>query len=82
MEVGSYAGDQSYSDLNEDFAHFQLFVCPVHKGWVYQNTHDRTFNGSCSVDDGKLQSFDMSSGKCPRCGDAILSTRREEPLVE
>ncbi|HVP22398.1 MAG TPA: hypothetical protein VMS77_00640 [Conexivisphaerales archaeon] len=77
VEVGSYEGDQSYSDLNEDFAFFKVFSCPVHKGWVYRNVSDRTFDGSCTLDGGKLNAFDITSGKCPRCGGAILRTELE-----
>jgi len=82
VEVGSYASDQSYSDLNEDFAYFRAFTCPVHRGWVYRNVNDRSFDGSCISDGGKLKAFDIPNGKCPRCGAAILSTRLENPLVE
>ncbi len=82
VELGSYTETQSYSDLNEDFAYFRLYTCPVHKGWAYRNASDRTFDGSCSIDGGKLQAFDISTGKCPRCGGAILSSRLEDLLVE
>jgi predicted RNA-binding Zn-ribbon protein involved in translation (DUF1610 family) len=82
VETGSYAGDQSYSDLNEDFAFFKVFTCPAHGGWAYRNISDRTFDGSCSLDGGKLKVFDISSGRCPRCGAAILSTKLEDLLVE
>jgi ribosomal protein S27AE len=82
VEVGSYSGDQSYSDLNEDFAFFKVFVCPEHKGWVCANVSDRNFGGSCGRDGGKLEAFEISSGKCPRCGGAILSTKTGGTLVE
>jgi hypothetical protein len=82
VELGSYSGDQSYSDLNEDFALFRVFTCPLHKGWVHRNIGDRTFDGSCSIDGGELKVFDMKSGRCPRCGAAILSTKLEDLLVE
>jgi ribosomal protein S27AE len=82
VESGSYSADQSYADLNEDFAYFKVYSCPVHKGWVYRNAHDRSFDGSCSIDGGKLQAFDISGGKCPRCGGAILSMRIADPMAE
>jgi ribosomal protein S27AE len=82
VESGSYSGDQAYSDVNEDFALFKVFTCPVHRGWVYKNAGDRSFDGSCGIDGGKLKAFDMKSGRCPRCGAAVLSTKHEDPLVE
>ncbi len=82
VELGSYSSDQSYSDLNEDFALFRVFTCPVHRGWVHRNISDRAFDGSCGMDGGKLQDFDMRSGRCPRCGAAILSTKLEDQQVE
>lgn len=82
VELGSYSGDQSYSDLNEDFALFRVFTCPVHRGWIYRNMSDRAFDGSCGIDGGKLKVFDIKSGRCPRCGAAILSTKLEDLLVE
>jgi predicted RNA-binding Zn-ribbon protein involved in translation (DUF1610 family) len=82
VELGSYGGDQSYTDLNEDFAYFKVFTCPVHKGWVYRNVSDRSFDGSCIRDGAKLKAFDISAGKCPRCGAAILRTKLEDQMVE
>jgi ribosomal protein S27AE len=82
VELGSYSGDQSYSDLNEDFALFKVFTCPVHRGWVHRNVGDRGFDGSCGIDGGKLKVFDIKSGRCPRCGAAILSTKFEDLSVE
>ncbi len=82
VETGSYAVDQSYSDINEDFARFQVYACPIHKGWVYRNLQDRSFDGSCTMDGAKLQAFDISTGNCPRCGGAILSRKLEDSTVE
>ena len=82
VEVGSYAGDQSYTDLNEDFAYFKVFTCPAHRGWVYRNVSDRSFDGSCSIDGAQLKTFDIATGNCPRCGAAILKARLEDQMVE
>lgn len=76
LTIGSTELSQTYSDLNEDFALYQLFVCPKEKEFVIANVHNRDFDNECPAHGGKLAPVtDIPPKKCPKCGADIEANK-------
>jgi DNA-directed RNA polymerase subunit RPC12/RpoP len=76
--LGTQTPDQTFSDLNEDFAYYRLFRCPVDKLLFSMNVHDREWDGSCpSHKEAKLQQLSEMPTTCPRCGSRLQVSERE-----
>lgn len=75
LSLGSTDLDQTYSDLNEDFAFFKLFTCKSEKVFVAVNIHDRHFHGRCPADGSELVPAEVPPSACPRCGAKIAHKR-------
>lgn len=68
--------NQTYSDLNEDFSFYSLFICKQEKIFVTVNTHDAQFNGVCAKDGSKLVPVEEAPPKkCPKCNNEISPKR-------
>ncbi|MFQ5970293.1 MAG: hypothetical protein ACE5J2_07365 [Nitrososphaerales archaeon] len=69
LTIGSTELAQTYSDLNEDYAFYQLFVCPKEREFVIANVQNRDFDNTCPAHGGKLvPATDIPPKKCPKCG--------------
>ncbi len=75
--VGTQYPDQTFSDLNEDFAYYRIFLCPVDKSFLSINIHDREFDGNCPDHKVKLQMLRDLPKECPRCGGPLEITEKE-----
>lgn len=68
LNLGSTDLDQTYSDLNEDFAYYQLFICKKENVFVTGNVHNRHFDNRCPADGSELVLVEeIPPKKCPRC---------------
>jgi hypothetical protein len=71
---------QTFSDLNEDFAYYKLYLCSVDKTFYSMNANDREWNGNCPEHRSeKLQPLNDVPKICPRCG-GLLEVTEEEAL--
>jgi hypothetical protein len=78
--LGTQNPDQTFSDLNEDFAYYKLYLCPADKSLHSMNVNDREWNGTCPKHKiAKLQPLNDIPKTCPRC-DGPLDTIEEETL--
>ncbi len=75
FNLGSTDLDQTYSDLNEDFAYYRLFACKVEKNFLSADVHNRHFDNKCPSDGSELVPVEMPPDKCPRC-DAKIAPKR------
>ncbi|MFQ5920659.1 MAG: hypothetical protein ACE5JV_01420 [Nitrososphaerales archaeon] len=76
LNLGSTDLSQTYSDLNEDFAYYKLFVCKKERKFVPVNIHDRHFDNVCPADGGELvPAEEVPPTKCPRCSASIAPKR-------
>ncbi len=76
--MGTQDPDQTFSDLNEDFAYYRLFLCPVDRAFHSINIHDREFDGDCPEHKGtKLESLKEIPTTCPKCGGEIQVVKKE-----
>lgn len=75
LNVGSTELDQTFTDLNEDFAYYRLFLCREEKKFISANIHDRHFDERCPADGSKLIAIDVPPRTCPECG-AELAARK------
>ena len=68
LNLGSTDLDQTYSDLNEDFAYYKLFICKKENVFVTENVHNTDFDNTCAADGSELVQVDeIPPKKCPRC---------------
>ncbi len=68
LTLGSYDLEQTFTDLNEDFAYYKLFMCKKENVFVVGNVHDRHFDNRCSVDGSELVPVEeLPPKKCPKC---------------
>lgn len=75
MNVGSTDLDQTYSDLNEDFAYYKLFICRKENVFVTGNVLNGQFNNRCPADGDELVPVEMPPRKCPQCKADITPKR-------
>lgn len=75
--LGTQEADQTFSDLNEDFAYYRLFQCPADMTVHSINVHDREFDGACPEHKVKLQSLADLPRACPKCGGPVQLTRKD-----
>ena len=71
---GSTDPKQTLSDLNEDFAVYQLYLCPEDHTIESHNIVDRTFDGKCADKKTDLQKLEKLPDHCPRCNKLIDTT--------
>jgi hypothetical protein len=66
--IGTQERDQTYADLNEDFAFYALFLCPVDNLIHSININDREFKGNCPEHpDTKLVPLKEIPKTCTMC---------------
>lgn len=75
--IGTQDPDQTFSDLNEDFAYYKLFLCPEGKEIHSINVNDREFDGNCSLHKVKLKPLTDLPKTCPKCEETIHVTKKE-----
>ncbi len=75
--VGSVSKDQTFSDVNEDFAFYQLMLCPVGKEILSLDIHDRSFNGKCPVHGATLEPLAGLPKTCPMCNAPLEVVERD-----
>jgi hypothetical protein len=76
--LGTQNPDQTFSDLNEDFAYYRLYKCPTDNTLHSMNVHDREWNGDCPQHKGvKLQSLNGPPTVCPKCGGPLEVVEKE-----
>ncbi len=76
--LGTQDPNQTLSDLNEDFAYYALFLCPVDKTFHSINIHDREFDGNCPEHKNvKLQAIKEIPKTCPKCGGPLEVTKKD-----
>ena len=71
---GSTEPKQTFSDLNEDFAVYQLFLCPEDKNIESHNIVDRAFDGKCASKASDLEKLEKLPDHCPRCNKLLETT--------
>ena len=76
--LGTQNPDQTFSDLNEDFAYFKLYLCPIDKAFHSMNANDREWNGNCPEHkSAKLQLLNEIPKICPKCGGQLVVVEEE-----
>ena len=75
--LGTQDPDQTFADLNEDFAYYRLFLCPTDKTLHSINVSDREFDGNCPEHNVKLQPLSDLPKTCPKCGGAVNITKKD-----
>jgi len=76
---GTSAPDQTFSDLNEDFAHYRVYFCPEGKELYSFDHHDREFDEKCPIHHVELQEKKELPDHCPKCGGNTQTT--EKPMI-
>ncbi len=66
--------DQILSDVNTEFAEYQLFFCKKEQKFIHADILGAGFDGKCPSDSAKLEEVDPANAKCPRCGKEIEVT--------
>jgi DNA-directed RNA polymerase subunit RPC12/RpoP len=72
--LGTPDMDQTLTDVNTEFAQFNLFVCKNEKKFVHENILDARFDGKCPSDGTTLEEVSVDEAKCPRCGSKLEIT--------
>jgi hypothetical protein len=76
--LGTQNPDQTFSDLNEDFAYYRLYQCPADKELYSMNVNDREWTGTCPQHKTtKLQPLSKIPATCPRCGSPMEVSEKE-----
>lgn len=76
--LGTQDLDQTFSDLNEDFAYYRAYLCPLDKTLHSMNVHDREWNGDCPEHRNvKLQPLQDLPKTCPKCSGPLEVTVKE-----
>jgi ribosomal protein S27AE len=74
--VGTLDVEQTFSDLNEDFAYYKLFLCPEGNDINSIDINFREFDGNCPQHKVELRPLTNSPETCPRCGGPFQVTRK------
>ncbi len=76
FNLGSTELSGTYSDLNEDFAYYKLFICKKENIFVIANVHDRYFDDKCPKDGSELVPVEeIPPRSCPKCKADITPKR-------
>ncbi len=76
LALGPYDLTQTFTDLNEDFAYYRLFVCKRENILLTANVHDSHFDNKCPTDGTLLVQVEGTPPRtCPKCS-AILSAEK------
>ncbi len=76
--MGTQNPDQTFSDLNEDFAYYRLYQCPTDKALLAMNVNDREWDGTCPQHQAtKLEPLTEVPKVCPRCGGPLQIEEKE-----
>jgi hypothetical protein len=75
--VGTQDPSQTFSDLNEDFAYYRLFLCPEGREIHSFDIHDREFEGDCPKHKVKLKPLTEVPKTCPKCEGTVQVTEEE-----
>jgi hypothetical protein len=78
-QVGTPDGDQTLTDVNTEFAVYELFACPQEKKFISVNKLDPEFHGRCPADGAELRLVNAKNAQCPRCGSG-LRVEETKPL--
>ncbi|MBE44926.1 MAG: hypothetical protein CMO16_07110 [Thaumarchaeota archaeon] len=73
LTLGTYDLEQTFTDLNEDFVYYKLFICKKENMFVTGNIYDNHFDNRCLTDGSELVPVEESQPKkCPKCNTNIL----------
>ena len=76
LTLGSYDLEQTFTDLNEDFAFYKLFICKKEGVFVAGNVHNRHSDNRCPADGSELVSVEeLPPKKCPKCNADISAQK-------
>ena len=76
--LGTQNPDQTFSDLNEDFAYYRLYQCPADKMLHSMNANDRDWAGNCPIHKNvRLQPLSEIPTSCPRCSGPLEVSEKE-----
>ncbi|MFQ5940172.1 MAG: hypothetical protein ACE5KA_00525 [Nitrososphaerales archaeon] len=76
VSLGSYGLAQTFTDLNEDFAYYKLFICKEENVFVSGDIHDVHFYSKCPVDGSKLVPVvELPPKKCPKCDGDLFAEK-------
>ena len=78
-QLGTPGGDQILTDVNTEFAKYDLFVCNKEQKFVHANVLEADFDGKCPSDGTALGEVDPKEAKCPRCA-GELTVEELKPL--
>jgi len=82
LNLGSTDLDQTYSDLNEDFAYYKLFLCKKENIFVSENVYNRHFDNKCPADGSELVPVEeIPPKKCPKCKADITPTKLDINVI-
>jgi DNA-directed RNA polymerase subunit M/transcription elongation factor TFIIS len=81
LNLGSTDLDQTYSDLNEDFAYYKLFTCKIENIFVTANVHNRQFDNKCPADGSLLIPEEIPPKKCPKCKADITPSKLDINVI-
>ena len=70
--LGTHAPKETFSDLNEDNAYYQLYYCPIGKEYHSRDTSDREFNKKCEIHQGEMELLSKLPEKCPKCNEKMV----------
>ncbi len=79
---GSVQPSQTLSDVNEDFAYYRLFRCPVGGEILSMDVHYRGFDGRCPEHAEPLEVLDETPSRCPVCSGPLKSSKRMELMEQ
>ena len=75
--MGTQDPGQTFSDLNEDFAYYKLFLCPKGNDIHSIDIHFREFDGNCPQHKVELRPLTKLPETCPRCGGPVQMTPKD-----
>jgi hypothetical protein len=75
--IGTQDSEQTFSDLNEDFAYYRLFLCPKGNDIHSIDIHFREFDGSCPEHGVELLPLTELPQTCPKCSGPVQVTKRD-----
>jgi hypothetical protein len=75
--IGTQDPGQTFSDLNEDFAYYRLFLCPEDNDIHSIDIHFREFDGSCPQHGVELLPLTELPHACPKCGGPLEVTKKD-----
>lgn len=72
LQHGGTTRFETFSDINEDYSRYKIFLCNKEKKFISLDINDRTFQQNCPADNSQLEEVkSIPPITCPKCNTTL-----------